>query len=154
LAEGDRLGALPERQAAELGELLPALEDRREVVARERTGLRCECTVAVREEQLRLADPAGIEQELARGRGAGRVLCADAELAVAPGNPVRLAAPATMDDPVLEWKDPAERRDGAGSVFFEEARAEGVAGGDDLEHAADATGGRASAPGRPARLAS
>src|SRR4051794_37158555 len=105
LAERDRLRSLPERQATELGEPLAALDHGREVVARERAGLRAERAMAVREEELGLGDAAREEQQLAGRRVAGRVLGADAELAVAPGDPVRLAAPAAVDDPVLERQD-------------------------------------------------
>ena len=62
---------------------------------------------AVREEQLRLADAARVEQQLARGRVARRVLRPDAELEVAERDPVRLAAPAAVDD--------LRRRAGAGA---------------------------------------
>ena len=60
--ERDRLRALPERAAAELGELLVTLDERREVVAGERACLRAEGAVAVGEEQLGLAHPARVEQ--------------------------------------------------------------------------------------------
>src|SRR5512133_1263658 len=56
LLEADRLGALPERLAAELRELLHAFDDRCEVVAGERARLACERGRAVREQDLRLAD--------------------------------------------------------------------------------------------------
>src|SRR5581483_9989344 len=134
LPERDRLRTLPEREAAELGEALPSLDDGREVVAGERARLRGERAVAVREEQLRLADAAGVEQQLAGSRVAGGVLGADAELADAPRYPVRLAAPAAVDDPVLEREEGAKRRDRRGRVGLLEAGAEGEAGGDDLEH--------------------
>src|SRR5262245_61560803 len=124
-AEGDRLGAFPERQAPERRELLEPLDDRGEVVPGERAGLRRERAVAVREQQLGLADAARVEQELARRGVARGVLCPDPELAVTPRNPVGLAAPAAVDDPVLEREDRAERRDGRGRVGLLEAGAEG-----------------------------
>src|SRR5581483_6290781 len=133
LAERDRLRALPERQPPELGEMLAAFHDGREMVARQRSGLRTECAMAVREEKLGLGDAAGEEEELA-GRGvAGGVLGADPELAVAPRDPVRLAAPAAVDHAVLERQDPAEGGDGRRRVLLEEARPEGQPGGDDLQ---------------------
>src|SRR5439155_4375921 len=134
LAERDRLRSLPERQAAELRELLATLDDRGEVVPGERARLGGEGAVAVRKEELGLRDAAGIEEELAGGRVAGRVLGADPELALAPGDPVRLAAPAAVDDPVLEGQNRSEGGDRGGCVLFEETRPEGEAGGDDLEH--------------------
>src|SRR6201999_3716424 len=108
LAEGDLLRAFPEGQAPECGELLVAVDERREVVSRERTRLGAERAVSVRKEQLGLADAARVEEQLARRRVTGRVLGADPELALAPRNPVRLAAPAAVDDPVLEREDRAE----------------------------------------------
>src|SRR6478735_3773881 len=89
-AEGDRLGAFPERQAPQLGELLEALDDRGEVVPRERARLRREGAVAVRKQQLCLAHAARVEQQLPRRRVARGVLGPDPELAVAPRDPVRL----------------------------------------------------------------
>ena len=79
--------------------------------------------VAVREEQLGLADAAGVEQQLARRRVAGRVLGPDPELELAQGDPVRLAAPAAVDDLGLERQQPPERRDGRrrGLVLLERA---------------------------------
>ena len=104
--------------------MLVAFDDRREVVPCECTCLGAEGAVPVREEQLGLAEAARIEQELARRRVAGGVLGADAELALAPGDPVRLAAPAAVDDPVLEREDRPERRDGGRRVGLLEAGAE------------------------------
>src|SRR5205823_3776967 len=101
LAERDLLGAFPEGQPAELGQLLPPLGQGGEVVGPEVPGLRREGAVAVREEQLGLALPARVERQLARMRIRGRVLGPDPEVAVTPGNPVGLAAPAAMDDPVV-----------------------------------------------------
>src|SRR4029079_9832654 len=98
LPERDRLRALPERQPAELLQLLLALDEGGEVVRPEVPGLARERAVAVREQQLGLALPARVERELAGVRIAGRVLGTDPEVAVAPRDPVRLAAPAAVDD--------------------------------------------------------
>src|SRR5207249_11229389 len=99
LPKRNRLRTLPERQAAELGEVLGALDNRGEMVAGQRPCLRPESAVAVRKEQLRLRDAAGVAEELTGGGVAGGVLRADPEFSVAPRNPVRLAAPAAVDDP-------------------------------------------------------
>src|SRR5262249_26155318 len=109
LAERDRLRAVPQRQAAELGKLLLPLDERREVMGPERARFRGEVAVAVRKEQLRLALSAGIQRELAGMRVRRRILGADAEVAVAPRDPVRLAAPAAVDDAVVERQDRSER---------------------------------------------
>src|SRR5262249_60911624 len=117
------------------GGVLAALDKGRKGVPRQAPRLRAEGAMAVREEELGFAAPAGVEEELARSGIAGRVLRADAEIAVAPRDPVRLAAPAAVDDPVLEREDLAERRDGGRSVGFLQERTEDEAGGEDLEHA-------------------
>src|SRR6266545_7128865 len=108
LAERDRLCPFPQRAAAEVLEALLALDERCEVVRPQLARLRRERAVAVREEQLRLALASRIERELARVRIGRRILGADPELSVAPGDPVRLAAPAAVDDPVVERQDAAE----------------------------------------------
>ena len=66
LAEDDLLRALPEELLPERAEVLVALDDRREVVPGELAGLRGEVDVAVREQDLRLRDAAGVEDDLAR----------------------------------------------------------------------------------------
>src|SRR4029077_19039369 len=103
------LRAFPEREPAELLQLLGALDHRREVVRPEVARLRGEAAVAVREQELRLALPAGVERELAGMRVGGRVLGADAEVAVSPRDPVRLAAPAAVDDPLVHREARLER---------------------------------------------
>ena len=99
-------------------------------------GLACEVAVAVREEELGLADPARVEGELAGMGIRGRVLRPDAEVAIAPRDPVRLAAPAAVDDPVLEREDCTERGHRLRRELLLEAGDEAESGGADLEHAA------------------
>src|SRR2546429_356917 len=77
----------------ERGELPPPLDDRQEVVPCQRPRLAREARLAVREEDLGLADAARIEEDLAGARVARGVLEADAEVELAEGNPRRLAAP-------------------------------------------------------------
>src|SRR5207302_8652515 len=125
----------PQRAASELGQLTAALDERREVVRSELTRLAREVAIAVREEQLGLADTARVEGELARVRVRRRILGPDAEVAVAPRDPARLAAPAAVDDPVLEREDRAEGGDCLRREILFEARDEVHAGGGDLEHA-------------------
>src|SRR5262249_8714165 len=100
-----------------------------------RARLRAERAVAVREEELSLTDAARVEQELTGGGVASGVLGADAELAVAPRDPVRLAAPPAVDDPVLERQDRLERGARGRSARLLETRTEDEVGSDDLEHA-------------------
>ena len=124
LGEDDLLRALPEHAPAELAQLLVALDDRGEVVARERARLARERDVAVREQQLGLADAAGEDDQLARARVARRVLGAEPEVEVAPRDPAALAAPADVDDPRLERQQRAERRDRLRRGLLLEARDE------------------------------
>src|SRR4051812_18702508 len=135
LAERDLLRAVPEGEAAELRQLLPALDDRREVVRPQLAGLRREVAVAVRHQQLGLALPARVERELAGMRIRRRVLCADAEVALSPRDPVRLAAPAAMDDAIVEREAPLECRARPRRQLLLPARDEAHAGCHDLEHA-------------------
>ena len=65
LAEGDRLGALPEGEASQLLQVVLSLDERGEVVGPELPRLAREVAVAVREEQLGLALAAGVEGDLA-----------------------------------------------------------------------------------------
>src|SRR5207247_6918207 len=107
----DRLGALPEHQRAELAELLGASDDRGEVVARQHAGLACELGRPVREQDLRLADAAGIEEQLPRPRVRGRVLRADPDVELAERDPAGLPAPAGVDQLALQRQQPPEGRD-------------------------------------------
>src|SRR5439155_9340916 len=134
LLETDGLRAFPEALDSELVQVLWALDDRREVIAGEWARLRAERDVPVREEQLRLADPAGEQQQLAGVREPGCILGAEAELQVAEGNPHRLAAPADVDDPAVEREHAAEAGDRLGSRFLLEPGREAKVAGDDLEH--------------------
>src|SRR6476661_5009020 len=134
LAERDLLRAFPEGEAAELWQLLRALDERCEVVRPQMPGLRRERAVAVRKEQLGLALPARVERELARVRVGGGVLGADPEVAVAPRDPVRLAAPAAVDDPVVERQRRLERRDGLRCELLLPPGDEAHSRCDDLEH--------------------
>src|SRR5204863_1316778 len=93
LREDDLLRALPEKAPSERSQVLVALDDRREVVAGERARLAREADVTVGEQELRLADSAGIEDDLARIGVARGVLGSDPEVEVAHRNPTALAAP-------------------------------------------------------------
>src|SRR6266511_1794456 len=106
----------------------PALDEGREMVRPEVACLRRERAVAVREEQLRLALPAGV-------RVRRRVLRAEPEVAVAPRDPVRLTAPAAVDDPLLEREDAPERGHRLPRQLLLEARHEAEVARRDLQHA-------------------
>src|SRR5438876_6541873 len=134
LREDDLLGALPEEAPPERSQVLAALDDRREMVARERSRLAREADVPVREQELRLADAAGVEDDLARIRVARGVLRCDPEIEVAHRNPAALAAPAHVDDPRLERQQRPEGGDGLRRVRFLEARDEIEAAGRNCEH--------------------
>src|SRR3990167_1523691 len=103
---------MPEAELAEIGERLAALGDCQEVVAGELADLARETDAAIGDEDLGLADPARIDDDLAGRRIAGVVLVFDAEVAVAEGDPAPLAAPADMDDPLAVGKEFLEGRAG------------------------------------------
>src|SRR5712692_10933063 len=75
--EGDVLGALPQDDPAELGQLFVALEHGGEVVARELPCLAGEQGRPVRKQDLRFADAAGIQEQVAWGWMARVVLVPD-----------------------------------------------------------------------------
>src|SRR5258708_12966303 len=87
LTEDDLLSALVENAPTELGQQLVTMVDGREVVTGERPRLAGEAGRAVRKEDLRLADPAGVEQQLTRRRVAGVVLQAKPGPEVAQRHP-------------------------------------------------------------------
>src|SRR4029077_18092261 len=93
----------------ELAEVLAALVDRGEMVAGELAHLACEHGRAVGKENLRFADPAWVEEELARRRVARVVLVTDVEVEFAERDPGRLAAPPRLDDLRLQRKHRLER---------------------------------------------
>src|SRR5207302_6247984 len=125
---------LPEHQRPELAQLVGALDDRCEVVARQHSRLARELRWPVWQEDLHLADPAGVEQQLPRPRIAGRVLRPDPYVELAERDPAGLAAPAGMDQFALEWKQPPERGDRLRRRALLEARLEARAADLDLEH--------------------
>src|SRR6266567_8092047 len=68
------------------------------MVARQLARLAGEANRPIGDQDLGLADPAGIEQHLAGRRVAGRILVTDPEIELAERNPACLTAPAHMDD--------------------------------------------------------
>jgi hypothetical protein len=82
------------------------------VVPRQQARLGSESDVAVRKEELGLADSARVQQELARALVRRRVLEADADVELAEGDPHRLAAPADVDHPALDRQQAPEGGDG------------------------------------------
>src|SRR5207245_1108391 len=74
--EADGLRALPQAALAELAQVLSALDHGEEVVARELADDAGEARAAVRDEDLRLAGAARVEEDLTRGRVARGVLAA------------------------------------------------------------------------------
>ena len=104
------------------------------MVPRERAGLAREGDVAVRDEELRLADAAGEEDQLARARIARRVLRPDPDVELAHRDPAALAAPAHVDDLRLQRQHLSEGRDRRRRGLLLEARCEVEAAGRDLQH--------------------
>jgi hypothetical protein len=64
---------VPQSEPAELRQLLGALDDRQEVVAGELPDFAGETDAAIGEQDLGLADPAGVEEELTGRRVGGPV---------------------------------------------------------------------------------
>src|SRR5215510_9065982 len=79
------------------------------MVAGELAHLAREMHAAIGEQDLGLADAAGIKDDLARRRIARMVLVGDAEIEIAQRHPDTLAAPAHMDRLALERHRLAER---------------------------------------------
>src|SRR5688572_267206 len=81
--EADGLSTMPHHPPTQLGQLLPALDDGHDVVSAERSGLAAENGSAVRDQDLGLADPVGMEKDLTRRRALRVVLGADANIEAA-----------------------------------------------------------------------
>src|SRR5947207_688725 len=95
--EQDILRTLPEHHAPQVAQLLATLDDGQEVVARQLAKLAGKHCRAIREQQLSLAEAAGVPQHLARRRVAGVILEANAQRELAQRYPAGLAAPARVD---------------------------------------------------------
>ena len=133
LFEADRLRALPQGLAPELPEFRGPFEHRGEVVPGERARLARERGRPVREQDLRLAHAARIEEDLPPRRVGGRVLRPEPGAELAERDPARLAAPARVDEPALERQQPPERGNGLRRGLLLEARDETEVARDDLE---------------------
>src|SRR5690349_8860157 len=96
------------------------------MVAGELADLAREADGAISQQDLRLADAAGVEQDLARGREARRVFMAEAEIEPAERNPAGFAAPPDMDQPLAVRQQPLETGAGQRRRFPLEPRREGV----------------------------
>src|SRR5690348_5141609 len=103
-AEADLLRPTPEHELAEVLQAVVALVDRGEVVAGELAHLAAEQRRPVREQDLGLAHPARVEQQLSGTWVAGGVLIAEAKVELAERDPGRLAAPARLDELSVERK--------------------------------------------------
>ena len=87
-----------------------AFDHGEEVVAGQLAQLAREDSARVREEDLRLRVPAGVEQDLPSLGYASRVLEADAGIVVPERDPATLAAPADVDDLLAVGKQRFESR--------------------------------------------
>src|SRR6476469_10712937 len=95
--------------------VVPALVDvdQGEYVRRQLTDLRRGGTAAVREEDLALADAAGIDRQGAGSRVRGVVLVLEPGPEVAERDPGRFAGPAAVDELRLDREHPQDRFDGS-----------------------------------------
>src|SRR5919109_5489566 len=127
--EDDVLGALPKGLLAQRAEVVVALDDRQEVVPGKLADDAREQAAAVRQQDLGLAEAAGVEQDLAR-RGVARVVLEpEAHVELAERDPRRLAAPAHVDDLLLERQQLREGRAGLRRALLLEPGLEGVGPG-------------------------
>src|SRR6202030_1254427 len=92
--ENNVLGAVPQHVLAERTQLIAAFDHRQKMISGELADLAGEVHAAIGEQNLGLADAAGIEDDLARRRIAGVVLKAQPEIELAERNPAAFAAPA------------------------------------------------------------
>src|SRR5213593_2338888 len=134
LFDEEVLCALPEREAAELGKLLVALDHRREVIARELADLAREEARAIREEDLHLGDASGIDKHLSRRGMAGVILVSHAETPLAHRDPGGLAAPTDMHELAAHGEHPTHRIHRLRRVGLFPARLECVGPSGDAEH--------------------
>src|SRR5688572_12438533 len=81
--ETDWLSTIPDHPAPQLRQLPVALHDSHDVVAAERPGLAGEHGLAVGDQDLGLADPQGMEQDLTGCRALCVILGADADIEAA-----------------------------------------------------------------------
>src|SRR5690348_7734116 len=85
--EEDVLRPLPERHLAERRKLICSFGDGEEMVAGELPDLAGETHAAIGEEDLGLADAAGVKDDLSRRRKARVILIAEAKIEIAQRNP-------------------------------------------------------------------
>ncbi len=131
--ESNILLAFDEHLAAERIEVVEAGGQRHEMVSGELASLGGETDIAIGQQDFRLADAAGIEDQLPGARVAGVVLVADAEIEIAQRHPDAFAAPADVDDLADERQVLAERRAGLGRKLLLEPCLKGEGSGGDLE---------------------
>src|SRR5207247_6674050 len=79
------------------GQLRGSFDEGQKVIASELPDLAGETDAAIGEQELGLADPAGVEEELTRGGVARRVLVAEAEVKTTEWDPACFAAPPHVD---------------------------------------------------------
>src|SRR5688572_14655154 len=96
--EQDILRAVPQRALAERPELFGAFRDCQKMVAGKLSSLAAEIDRAVGEQDFRLADAAGVEDDLAGRRIAFGILITETDIEIAQGNPAGLAAPTHVND--------------------------------------------------------
>src|SRR5947207_6131963 len=109
LLKDDVLRSVIQHAPSHLCQLLRAFDHGEEVVARELSNLTREHHVAVRKNQLRFTEAAGIPENFT-GRWVARViLVADVELELAERDPAAVAAPAAVHELLLVRQQLAER---------------------------------------------
>src|SRR4029078_8008568 len=94
--DADRLGPLSQHRSAQFRESIEIGCDSNEMIACKLAHLARKSHAPIGDQDLGLADPAGIEKHLARRRVARVVLVGQPEILLAKRNPNRLPAPAHM----------------------------------------------------------
>src|SRR6185312_13968041 len=112
VAKSDVAAAVPQDVAAQLRQPIEALDDREEVVAGKFAGNAVEARMTVGNQDLRLADARGVEEDLTGFGPRNGILRAHRQIQRAERDPAGLAAPARMDDLLRKGKHALKGRAG------------------------------------------
>src|ERR1700730_5737442 len=96
--ENNLLRTMPEDMLAQRAQLLAPFRDGEKMIARKLTDLAGKANAAVGNENLGLAQPAGVQEDLAGSRIAGLIFIRQAKIEGAERNPAGFPAPSHVDD--------------------------------------------------------
>lgn len=106
--ETDILSALPEHRPSDFRQEFSAVDDGEKMVAGKLSDFAGEAGAAVREENLALTEPTGMEEDISGSRMAGCIFVRDAEVQVAERDPGSFAAPPCLQELALKGKQLAK----------------------------------------------